>query len=393
MIYSRRLPIALGVLIAILTSCLGGLAATSASSDRTSFASESHAQDPHRKLKEIEAKRRETMERLREARELERRAFKALSKIRHKLNDTTDQLSKSQKKLKRTESSIREVEYGITTTHNQEEKMADLAAQRLRQIYEGQRLGLLEMLFQVSSLGSLLDVFYYQERIASMDKELLQSLRAKASALAANKDKLGAKRNVLGDLVSEIAKKAQQLTQQKDSQEVVAEKMRKQRAAYEAAEHELEIQSQNLERQLAAMTSGAECKDIQKGSGRLAMPLRAPVTSPYGYRRHPLFGVRKFHTGVDLAGPNHVAIRAADSGTVLVSGWYGGYGKVVIIGHGNQMATLYAHLSRHNVHQGQNVSKGDVIGYEGTTGYSTGPHLHFEVRLNGRHRNPLDFLH
>ena len=81
--------------------------------------------------------------------------------------------------------------------------------------------------------------------------------------------------------------------------------------------------------------------------------------------------MRKFHTGVDLAGPNHAAIRAADSGNVLYTGWYGGYGKVVILSHGNSMATLYAHMSKTAVEVGQNVAKGDIVGYEGTTGFST----------------------
>jgi murein DD-endopeptidase MepM/ murein hydrolase activator NlpD len=134
-------------------------------------------------------------------------------------------------------------------------------------------------------------------------------------------------------------------------------------------------------------------KNMAVGSGTMAYPVHAQVTSPFGWRRHPIFGVRKFHTGVDLAGPNHSAIRAADSGSVLYTGWYGGYGKVVIISHGNGMATLYAHMSRTAAEVGQNVSKGDVIGYEGTTGFSTGPHLHFEVRVNGTPNNPLNFLH
>jgi len=133
-------------------------------------------------------------------------------------------------------------------------------------------------------------------------------------------------------------------------------------------------------------------KHMATGSGTLAMPINAQVTSPFGWRRHPIFGVRKFHTGVDLAGPNHSAIRAADNGSVLYTGWYGGYGKVVIISHGKGMATLYAHMSQAAVSVGQNVSKGDVIGHEGTTGFSTGPHLHFEVRVDGKPNNPMNYL-
>ena len=122
------------------------------------------------------------------------------------------------------------------------------------------------------------------------------------------------------------------------------------------------------------------------------MPLHAPVTSPFGWRRHPIFGLRKYHTGVDLAGPNRSNIRAADSGTVLYTGWYAGYGKVVIVGHGKSMSTLYAHLSHIQVSTGDTVQKGQIVGNEGTTGFSTGPHLHFEVRVNGKPNNPLNYV-
>jgi murein DD-endopeptidase MepM/ murein hydrolase activator NlpD len=150
-----------------------------------------------------------------------------------------------------------------------------------------------------------------------------------------------------------------------------------------------------LEAQIRAMeTSNRRSnKNMASGSGTFSYPIHAPITSPFGWRKHPIFGVRKFHTGVDLAGPNHSPIRAADSGSVLYTGWYGGYGKVVIISHGRGMATLYAHMSRTAVEAGQNVSKGDIVGYEGTTGFSTGPHLHFEVRVDGKPNNPLKFLH
>ena len=126
-------------------------------------------------------------------------------------------------------------------------------------------------------------------------------------------------------------------------------------------------------------------------------PTSGYVSSPFGWRRHPIFGSRSFHSGVDLAAPNRTPIRASNSGIVIYTGWYGGYGKVVIINHGNfkgtPTSTLYAHLSGSTVSKGQKVEKGIIVGYEGTTGYSTGPHLHFEVRLDGNPTNPLRYIH
>lgn len=352
----------------------------------------SRSQEAKQRWKEVEKNRREVQQRLLEARRKEQAALRQLKAIKSKLSETNSSLNVSKHKLERTENRLHETERKITQTKSQEEMMSDEAGARLRQIYEGQRLGLLEMMFQVSSLQSLLDLFYYQERIAAADKELLSELRRKAALLAAKKDQLGSQKNHLGDLVSEFARKALQLNKEKNSQEQIAERLRTQRTFYEQAERQLAQESSQLERQIVDMVHSKDRKGMTQGSGNMSMPLRASITSPFGWRRHPIFGVRKFHTGVDLAGPNHSPIKAADSGNVLYAGWYGGYGKVVIVSHGKGMATLYAHLSKVNVSPGTNISKGDVIGYEGTTGFSTGPHLHFEVRVDGKPNNPMNYV-
>jgi murein DD-endopeptidase MepM/ murein hydrolase activator NlpD len=350
-------------------------------------------EDAHQRLKAIEKNRQEVQQHLREAKIKEQAALKTLHHITSALRETSVKLTSTHNDIKKTETKIQDCAYKITQTHTQEESMEDEAGRRLREIYEGQRLGLVDMLFQVSSLQTLLDLFYYQERIADMDRKLIGALRERAVALAAKKDQLGSKKNILGDLISQIAEKASELNKQKTTQEKVAERLRGDRVYWEQAEHQLEIESRQLEHQIVDMCSGKDGKSWTPGSGTLAMPLRAPITSPFGMRTHPIFGRRKMHTGIDLAGPNHSEIRAADSGSVIFTGYYGGYGRVVIISHGKGMATLYAHLSRAAVADKESVHKGQVIGYEGTTGFSTGPHLHFEVRVDGKPNNPLNYVH
>jgi murein DD-endopeptidase MepM/ murein hydrolase activator NlpD len=109
----------------------------------------------------------------------------------------------------------------------------------------------------------------------------------------------------------------------------------------------------------------------------------APLSSGFGMRRHPLLGSRRFHSGVDLAAPTGTPIRAASDGVVTSAGWNGGYGLLVSLGHGGNRETRYGHLSRLAVTAGQSVKRGEVIGYVGSTGRSTGPHLHYELRVNG----------
>jgi len=116
------------------------------------------------------------------------------------------------------------------------------------------------------------------------------------------------------------------------------------------------------------------------------------VTSGFGYRIHPIFNVRRMHTGIDIDADTGDPIKAASGGTVVSAGWRGGYGKCVVIAHSGGLATLYGHMSEIKVSVGQAVKKGQVIGKVGSTGYSTGPHLHFEVRVNGDCVDPLKYL-
>lgn len=126
--------------------------------------------------------------------------------------------------------------------------------------------------------------------------------------------------------------------------------------------------------------------------GVLLRPVSGRVTSPFGPRVHPILGTVRMHTGIDLAGASGTNIRAAAGGRIILAGRNGGYGNTVIIVHAGGMTTLYAHQKGVNVSVGQDVKAGDVIGFVGSSGLSTGPHLHFEVRLNGNPVNPAPYL-
>ena len=171
-------------------------------------------------------------------------------------------------------------------------------------------------------------------------------------------------------------------------------KLRTNRAFYERSEAELASQSASLQAMLAKR-SESQSAGIKVTTGFIR-PLGGQITSPFGYRTHPIFHSRIFHSGLDIAAPMGTPIKASNSGKVIMAGWYGGYGKVVIIDHGvvrgQPITTLYGHMSSINVSQGQKVSQGQVIGRVGSTGYSTGPHCHFEVRVKGQPRNPLNFI-
>ncbi|PIE53805.1 MAG: peptidase M23 [Dethiosulfovibrio peptidovorans] len=133
-------------------------------------------------------------------------------------------------------------------------------------------------------------------------------------------------------------------------------------------------------------------KAVSRRSRSFRWPVRGRINSPFGWRRHPLTRRRSFHTGIDIKASRHTKIRAAGSGVVVYSGWMGGYGRVVVIRHDSTHSTLYAHCQRLYVRKGKRVSTGTVVASVGTSGRSTGPHLHFEVRIHNKPRNPLKYL-
>ncbi len=141
-----------------------------------------------------------------------------------------------------------------------------------------------------------------------------------------------------------------------------------------------------------ALIGGSSGKSSQQFSKTFEWPLAGRINSGYGWRRHPMTKRRDFHTGIDIKGPTGRIIRASKAGRVAYAGWMGGYGRVVVIDHGRGYTTLYAHCSSLMVKQGQRVSTGQPVGKVGSSGQATGPHLHFEVRMNNKAINPLQVL-
>ncbi len=149
----------------------------------------------------------------------------------------------------------------------------------------------------------------------------------------------------------------------------------------------LEGDAAQLEQDILA----AEINSDPTGSGFL-WPVNGVLTSPYGFRIHPITGARRLHTGIDIGAPNGRTIVASRSGTVILARYYGGYGNAVVISHGGGLTTLYAHMSSDTVSSGQFLSAGDTVGYIGSTGFSTGNHLHFETREYGIPVDPMNYL-
>ena len=238
----------------------------------------------------------------------------------------------------------------------------------------------------------LVDRLHFQRIILNEDYVKMDTARRKAQEIATLKYNIQSQKYRLERNYASINSQQEYIKRAIAKNENMINKLRTDRAAYQKAERELAKQSASIG---TYINKTAKDTNVQVASGFIK-PIQGRITSPFGWRTHPIFNSRSFHSGIDIGGPNYGEIKASNSGKVIYSGWYGGYGKVVIIEHGmvngKPITTLYAHMSTILVSNGQKVTKGQVIGKEGTTGYSTGPHCHFEVRVNGQPNNPLNYI-
>lgn len=262
--------------------------------------------------------------------------------------------------------------------------------ERLKEMYKTQNLGYLSMFFTNKSFSELVDNSYYYKKIIDTDVENITRLNAARQSMTV-------KQYVLQQQKKEIEKSHQLIQKQKTllesrakQQQTVYASIRAQRKEYERRVNELLKNSNEIETMIKRLSASKPV--VSRGSGIFIWPVKGIITSYFGYRRHPIFKVVKYHTGIDIGVASGKPIKAADSGIVIFSGWFGGYGNATIIEHGKGLQTVYGHQLRRYVVKGDKVEKGQVIGLVGSTGYSTGPHLHFEVRRNGVVQNPMQYL-
>lgn len=314
-----------------------------------------------------------------------------LYKNQQKLENSQTNLQVSKENYNAAQSKLNVLQKDLTKVSNEYKSIDFQMRRRIRQIFKTQRQGFFELLLVAEDINEFGDRFYYEGLIIKKDVEAMEKARAKAREIAALKSKIEKEKRTISNSIYIINREQNQLKKEIIKNEKMILKLKTDRKTYEKAERDLARTSNNIQSMLSHNTS----TENALGTSFL-WPVRGKVTSNFGWRVHPIFKSRTFHSGLDIAAPFNTPVKASNSGTVIFVGWQSGYGKVVIIDHGRingkSVTTLYAHLNSWNVSKGQKVSKGDIIAREGTTGYSTGPHVHFEVRLNGKVQNPLNYL-
>ena len=313
--------------------------------------------------------------------------------IQVELNEAAERLRSIQNEQKAINKQIKQMEEEIRKAEIHLKQRQDILNKRVRSIYMHGQLSYLEVITGAKSFSDFANRLELLKRIIHSDFKLIQEIQKQKALIEAKKDDLQQKKNKLDALAEEAKKAENQIRAKKEEQQQIMNEAKRQKDAAAAMEADLIAESNNVRRLIQARSGSLQGEGtVVQGSGTFIWPCNGPITSPFGYRTHPIFGTTIYHAGMDIGVDYGTPIHAADGGTVILAGWCGGYGNAVIIDHGNGLQTLYGHNTSVAVSEGQAVSQGEVIAYAGSTGYSTGPHCHFEVRENGEAVDPMGYL-
>jgi len=324
------------------------------------------------------------------ARRKEQTVAEQLRTIQQELDAAEDEFETVNDQLENTELHIKSnIELTNRLTKKLETQTKTLH-RRIRDIYKNGQVNYLDVLFGAKDFNDFVGRMDILKKILAYDNALIQGTKADKETLRKAKEQLETDRAKIVELRKLAAAKREQVASRRQERRGVLDAATYERETAEQAYRELIETSRQIEQLIKRIQSGE--KNIGGSTGTMTWPAEGEITSPFGWRVHPIFGTQRLHTGIDIGADYGDAIRAADGGVVIHADWMGGYGNAVIIDHGNGISTLYAHNSQLLVDEGQTVAKGQTVARCGSTGYSTGPHLHFEVRQNGSPVNPLNYL-
>ncbi len=309
--------------------------------------------------------------------------------IRAELNEIDSIISEAEANIAAKEAEIAEYERQI-------EENDEAFRVRLRAMDETNASGYIDLLLNSHSISDFVNRVETLREITAYDQGIIDEMVALKNGVEVSKNEIVAYRNEQQEARALVQEKQDALDAKISEKQSYIKSLEDDIEEYDRLFKAAAAQEESLKRSIAASSSKGSTSSgrIVYSGGVFCWP--APsytyISSPYGYRIHPVYGNQRFHSGLDLAAPGGSPILAAADGTVRFAGWNGGYGYCVIIDHGSGIQTLYGHSSKLLVSAGQSVSRGETIALVGTTGTSTGNHLHFEVLNNGSTTDPMPYL-
>lgn len=337
------------------------------------------AEEQQAKTNEASAKVENVSERLRQIQEELRVATAEYKEVKGQLDSVEDKISDNTELLQKTEADLKVKNKKLQ--------------QRVRDIYINGQISYVDVLFGAKDFADLMTRMDVLKRIIKHDYDLIMKVKEEKATVENTRAQLEKDKAEAEVLVTDAQAKKAKVEDKASEQQVLLDQAIYDRDTSERMYEEIMAASQEVANMIRrSQMSSAGYSGAPAGAGGMIWPISGPITSEFGWRTHPIFGTARFHSGLDIGGDYGMPIYAAAGGTVIYAGWISGYGNAVIIDHGGGVTTLYGHNDSLNVSEGENVAQGQVIAMCGSTGNSTGPHCHFEVRENGEPVSPYGYL-
>ena len=375
-----------------------------------SYATKTEIDNAEKKKKNLEQEIKKTQESISQLEGLKKDVSAYINKLDKELTDTEAEIAEIESRIQAKEGEITAAEAELKEAEdNMADRYADMKL-RIRYMYEQSKTGILDTILAAESLTDLLSRSEYFNDITGYDRDRLDEIQQLTEEIEVKKAQLAAehaeledllsdaqvrrertealmkdKKNELGSYTSQIGKAQEQLAQYNAE-------IKKQEDTIKSIE--AAIKKREEEARKAAEAAGKAYKTVNLGdiSFRWPCPSSGRVTSYFGDRESPVAGASTNHKGIDIGASSGNDIIAAAGGEVIIATYSASAGNYIMISHGGDVSTVYMHCSKLLVSEGQTVKKGDVIGKVGSTGYSTGPHLHFGIRAGGKYINPLAYV-
>ncbi len=358
------------------------------------------AQSLEDELEQVKKEREETQKKIEEVKKEEQVYIKQVNEVESQLVASLSELDSLNDKLAEAKSNIDKITIDLVLKEQELKKIEEELAEkievlnkRVKSIYKNGNENILEILLKAEDFIEFISRVKLMNLIAQQDAEIIKEIKEKRAAnlnikkgILDLREMQKQRKDEIAKLVAQAEKKQREIESIYDEKSSLLSKTRANKNALLAMEKDLEIKEAEITRILESYKYGNAPGD------KFMWPVAGYLKSGFGYRMHPIFGYKRFHSGIDIVAPSGTLVKAGDGGEVIQAGYDHGYGYSVVIYHGGGFATWYAHLSRILVSVGQVVGRGQVIGLVGATGWATGPHLHFEVRINGAAQNPLEWL-
>lgn len=381
----KTVKIVAGIIAAIFifglfTSVFFELAYAETSVQQKLDSAQKKKKDAQQKLESTKQKKAKT---LAEKESLEREAVNLQSKI--------DAL---EKQVETTEKSLGEAEIKLADATEKAENQYSTFKERFRVMCEQGGTSYLDMLISSKSFKDFVDKAEIIKEISEYDKEIFDRMEASRQEIEQSRNEIKDLKDEQEGALNSLEQQRSALKAKQEQQASYIKALESDAAAYQKVIDEEDRAMEALKSQVSSsLSKSSGGKSYVGGEFLWPTPSCYTITSSFSPRRkNPVSGVYKRHTGTDIGARYGASVLAANAGTVTLAGWNSGYGNCIIIDHGGGKATLYGHLSAYSVSKGQTVSKGQEIGKVGSTGNSTGPHLHFEVLINGSAVDPMQYF-